>query len=70
VWPRRRGVLLAQSEPRNKVAIAFGIATTEIVEQFAAAIDHSQQALTGVVVVRVGLEVFGKFFNTGGQQRA
>jgi len=59
---------LAQAEACNEFAVALGMAGLEIVEKLAPAIDHAQQTLAGVVVLRVCLEVTREIFDAGGQQ--
>ena len=51
--------LLTETESTNEVTVTLNISTFEVVQQFAALAHHSQQALTRMMVMDMGLEVFG-----------
>ena len=63
--PRRS---LAQTEFFDQSAVRIGIAALEVVEQLAAAADHTQQTTARVMVLHVFLEVTSQFVDTGGEQ--
>ena len=61
-------LLLAQAEPGYQAAIAVGIGLLEVIKQLAAGVDHFEQALTGMQIVRMGLEMSGEIVDACGQQ--
>src|SRR5690606_6741868 len=61
--------LLAQTKPLDEALITLQIRPLQVIQQLAALADQPQQALAGVVVLLVGLEVVGQVFDAGGQQR-
>src|ERR1700741_3454038 len=51
--------LLAQAEALDQAFIGLGVPALEVVEQFAAAADHLEQAAPGMVILDVCLEMLG-----------
>jgi hypothetical protein len=60
-------ILLTQTELFDQGAIAVCILALEIHKQTLAAINHHDQAATGVVILGVGFEMAIQFVNAGGQ---
>src|SRR5687768_15401617 len=62
VWPphARMAVLLADTELLNEVRVLRDVLALQIIEQPAALADQLQEASTRMMVLRVGLEMFGE----------
>ncbi|SOB57637.1 conserved protein of unknown function [Pseudodesulfovibrio profundus] len=60
--------LLAQAEATNEVTVALDVLVSKVLEHFPALADQFQKTGAGVVVLLVGLEVFGKVLDAGGYE--
>src|SRR5690625_6965887 len=67
--PDRLVALSAQAESFDQRAVALDLVVPQVTEQPAALADQQQQAPAGVVVMLMGLEVFGQVGDPLGQQR-
>ena len=59
----------AQAETLDERTVTLDVDVSQVTQQAATTADQQQQATTGVVVVRVGLEVLGQILDAAGQQR-
>src|SRR5690606_10375484 len=66
--PRRGSGLPAKAELLDELAVTRGVLPVQVVEQPAAPVDHLQQAAPAVVVLLVGLEVFGQVRDARAEQ--
>src|SRR5271170_47516 len=66
--PRRKSVLLAQTESFHNLAVPIRVAAVQIVQQPPALIDHHDQSATRGVVLCVGLEVAGQIADALAQE--
>jgi len=60
--------LSSQTETANQGSVTLNVPTFEVIEQLAPAIDHTQQTLSGMMIMDVGFEMVGKVGDPGGQQ--
>jgi len=51
--------LSSQTETANQGAVTLNVPTFEVIEQLAPAIDHTQQTLSGMMIMDVGFEMVG-----------
>ena len=58
--------LFPKTQALDQRAITIGASALKIIEQFAPAIYHAQQAATGVVVLDMSLEMSGQLIDAGG----
>eukprot|EP01035_Chromulina_nebulosa_P055675 gene55675-76309_t len=65
----RRPVLLAKAELRDDGGIALAVLVTEVIEQATTLVDEHQQTAARMVVLRVGLEMFGEVADALGEDR-
>src|SRR6185437_1036587 len=61
--------LLAQSQLVDQIAVAIGVLALQIIEQAAALAHHQQEAAARVVILGVGLEMFGQVGDPVSEQR-
>src|SRR5690606_16174486 len=61
-------VLAAQAKSLNELVVAVGVLSLQVVEQFAAGVDHADQATTGVVIVLMVFEVILQLVDVAGEQ--
>jgi folate-dependent tRNA-U54 methylase TrmFO/GidA len=59
--------LLAEAEAANQIAVAIRVRALEMVKQTTTPAHHFQEALTGVVIMNVCLEMIGKGLDACGK---
>src|SRR5580693_542455 len=63
------GLLLADPQALDRLAVALEVLPLEVIEEAAAAADQLEQAAAAVVVLRMGLEVVRELRDAMGQER-
>jgi len=61
--------LLAKAKAFDQCLVLLYLGSFQVIQQFAAFADHSQQTTAGMVILAVRLEMFGQIRDACGQQR-
>ena len=64
----RMGRSAAQAEVGDHLAVGFLVGALEVVQKLAAVVDHADEAVTGGVVLLVGLQVLGELLDALGER--